>query len=202
MNVYSNALYLSESIDCSCASGHFFMGWSRKNGNPIKLNGAFFTLCTILCFVVVSAAKAELGALFLNFIEEMTFRLRLEELGHPQPKTHIHCDKAAAVGVANNTVKHQHSCSMEMHFSWVCDKVFEDAYAIKWHPGQENLADYQSKHHNGAHHQDVCPWYLHDKNSPSVLLMVAMSSSIVLELSQQDTYVTYPYLESFQVTES
>jgi hypothetical protein len=49
-------------------AGHvdiFFMGWTSKDGNPIKLNGAFFTLCAILQFVVASAAKAELGALFL-----------------------------------------------------------------------------------------------------------------------------------------
>jgi hypothetical protein len=25
-------------------------------------------------------------------------------------------------------------------------------YALSWHPGQENLADYQSKHHIGSHH--------------------------------------------------
>jgi hypothetical protein len=57
-------------------AGHveiFFMGWTAKDGNPIKLNGAFFTLCTILRFVVASAAKAILGALFLNCKEDMIF---------------------------------------------------------------------------------------------------------------------------------
>ena len=39
---------------------------------------------------------------------------------------------------------------MEMRF-WVGDKVAQDAYEIKWHPGQENLADYQSKHHLCRH---------------------------------------------------
>jgi hypothetical protein len=58
---------------------------------------------------------------------------------------------------------------MEMRFFWVGDKVAQDAYEIKWHPGQENLADYQSKHHLGSHHQAVQPWYLHEMNSPSVL---------------------------------
>ncbi len=29
----------------------------------------------------------------------------------------------------------------------------------------ENLADYQSKHHPGAHHTVVCPYNLHKKNS-------------------------------------
>ena len=107
MNVHSDASYLSESDARSRACGHFFMGWSPTDGDPIKLNGAFFTLCTILRFVVASAAEAELGALFLNCKEGMIFRLTLEELGHPQPRTHIHCDNATAVGIANNTVKRQ-----------------------------------------------------------------------------------------------
>ncbi len=33
-----------------------------------------------------------------------------------------------------------------MRYFWVCDKVAQDAYDVKWHPGKENLADYQSKH--------------------------------------------------------
>jgi hypothetical protein len=66
MNVHFNASYLSKSDAGSQAWGHFFMGWSPKDGDPIKLNGAFFTLCTILRFVVASATEAELGTLFLN----------------------------------------------------------------------------------------------------------------------------------------
>jgi hypothetical protein len=42
-------------------------------------------------------------------------------------------------------------------------------YDVKWHPGQENLADYQSKHQIGVHHQAICPWYLHNKNTPLIL---------------------------------
>jgi hypothetical protein len=66
MNVHSDASYLSESNARSQACGHFFMGWSPKDGDPIKLNGAFFTLCLILRFVVTLAAETKLGALFLN----------------------------------------------------------------------------------------------------------------------------------------
>ena len=36
---------------------------------------------------------------------------------------------------------------------------------VKYYPGKENLADYQSKHHIGAHHTAVRPWYLHEQNS-------------------------------------
>ncbi len=73
LNIHSYALYLSKSDTRSQACGNFFMGWTPNNGNPIKLNGAFFTLCAILCFVVASAAEAELGALFLSCKEGMIF---------------------------------------------------------------------------------------------------------------------------------
>jgi len=109
LNVHSDASYLSETQAHSRACGHFFMGWSPKDGDPIKLNGAFFTLCTILRFVVASAAEAKLGALFLNCKEGIIFRLTLEELGHPQPRTPVHCDNATTVGIANNTIKRQRS---------------------------------------------------------------------------------------------
>jgi hypothetical protein len=83
------------------------MGWLFKDGDPIKLNGAFSTLCTILHFVVDLAAKAELRALFLNCKEGIIFQLTLEELGHPQPQTPVHCNNATTIGIANNTVKWQ-----------------------------------------------------------------------------------------------
>ncbi len=73
LNIHSDASYLSEAKAQSRACGHFFMGWAPTDGDSIKLNGAFFTLCTILRFVVASAAEAELGALFLNCKEGIFF---------------------------------------------------------------------------------------------------------------------------------
>jgi hypothetical protein len=35
MNVHSNASYLSEAYAQSRACGHFFMGWTPKEGDPI-----------------------------------------------------------------------------------------------------------------------------------------------------------------------
>jgi hypothetical protein len=90
-------------------------------------------------------------------------------MGHLQPKNPVHCDNATAVGIANNTIKQQRSRSMEMRFFWIGDKIAQEMYALKWHPGQENLADYQSKHHIGSHHTAVRPWYLNLENPPRVL---------------------------------
>jgi hypothetical protein len=123
LNIHSDALYLSEANVHSRACGHFFMGWRADPTKPIKLNGIFFTLCAILRFIVASAVEAELGALFLNCKQATIFQLMLEEMGHPQPPTPVHCNNSTTVGIANNTVKQQRSCSMEMHFFWVEDAV-------------------------------------------------------------------------------
>jgi hypothetical protein len=145
------------------------MGWMPQDGKPIRSNGAFHVSTTILRFVVASAAKAELGALYHNCQTGIIFRLTLTDMGHPQPKTPVHCNNATAVGITNNTIKRQRSRAMEMRFFWIGDKVAQEMYTPKWHPGQENLADYQSKHHIGSHHTAMRPWYLHLANSPRVL---------------------------------
>ena len=90
-------------------------------------------------------------------------------MGHLQPKTPVHCDNATAVGISNNTIKRQRSRSMEMRYFWVADKTAQDMFVLSWHPGQENLADYQSKHHVGSHHLAARPWYLHMRDSPRFL---------------------------------
>jgi hypothetical protein len=109
------------------------MGWPADPTKPIKLNGAFFTLCAILRFIIASAVEAKLGVLFLNCKQATIFRLALEEMGHPQPLTPIHCNDSTAVGIANNTVKQQGSCSMEMHFFWVADAVEQGKFDIKYY---------------------------------------------------------------------
>ncbi len=66
LNIHLDTLYLSEVKARIRAYGHFFMGWMPKNGEPICMNGAFHISTTILRFVVASAAKAELVALYHN----------------------------------------------------------------------------------------------------------------------------------------
>ena len=65
-----------------------------------------------------------------------------------------------------------------MRFFWISDKCAQNMYALHWHPGQENLADYQSKHHIGAHHRAVRPWYLHQADSPQFLPRAASPSAL------------------------
>ncbi len=63
-------------------------------------------------------------------------------------------------------------------FFWVGHKIAQDMYELSWHPGQENLVDYQSKHHMGSHHINVRPWYLHMENSPRYLPQAQRPSTL------------------------
>jgi hypothetical protein len=144
----------------------FFIGSSPQYGKLIKLNCAFHTLCSMLCFVVASAAEAKLGSLFLNCQEGLMFKLTLEDLGHIQPKIPVHSNNATAVGIANNTIKQKQLRTIEMSYFCTYKKEAQDVYSLKWYPGQENLADYQNKHHPRVHHTAVRPYYLHENKIP------------------------------------
>jgi hypothetical protein len=176
LNVHSDASYLSVKNAKSRAAGIFFLGSIPTNNQPIRLNGAIAVLCTILKFVAATAAEAELGALFLTAKEAKIIRLTLEELGHPQPLTPIHCDNSTTVGIVNNTVKRQKSRSMEMRYFWLLDGHINKLFDFQYHPGLENLADYPSKAHPGGHHLSVRPLYVHMATSPSFLPCAAKPS--------------------------
>jgi hypothetical protein len=165
LNIHLDASYLLEANAHSRSCGNFFMGWLADPTKPIKLNGAFFTLCAMLCFVVASTTEAKLSALFLNCKQATFFWLTLKEMGHPQPLTLVYCNNSTAVGITNNTVKRQCLQIMEMRFFRVADAVNQGKFNIKYYPGKENLVDYQSKHHLSAHHMVVRPWYLHKSTS-------------------------------------
>eukprot|EP00804_Cyclotella_cryptica_P029536 CCRYP_020583-RA/>CCRYP_020583-RA protein AED:0.35 eAED:0.26 QI:0/-1/0/1/-1/1/1/0/1386 len=178
LNIHSDASYLSATRARSQVAGYYFLGSIPTDDAPIKLNGTILVFCGILKFVVASAAEAELGALFLNCREGKIQRLILEELGHPQPPTPIHCDNATATGISNDTVKKQRARAMEMQFFWVTDQVKQRFFNVRWQPGQENLADYFTKHFEPRHHLNVRPWYLHTSTSPSLLPRANAPSSL------------------------
>ena len=123
LSIHLDASYLSGIGAKSRMAGQYFLGSMPRKDKPIALNGAIFVFCGILKIVALLAAAVELGALFLNGKEGKILRLTLEEMGHLQPPTPVHCDNHTATGIANNTLKKQRSRLMEMQFFWVADKV-------------------------------------------------------------------------------
>ena len=58
LNVHSDVSYASERGAKSRTEGHYFLGWVPRDNEPIRLNGAIYTLCNIMKFVASSAAEA------------------------------------------------------------------------------------------------------------------------------------------------
>ena len=109
LNLHSDASYLSAGQGINRAGGYFFLGSIPRDNQDIQLNGNIHITYTILKLVAVSAAEAELGALFLNTQEARIIRLTLLVMGHSQPPRPVHVDNTTAVRIVNNTTKRQHS---------------------------------------------------------------------------------------------
>jgi hypothetical protein len=66
-----------------------------------------------------SAAKAELGALYINALEAFPMQLSLEEMGHKQPSTPIQTDNSTAHRVVTNNIQPRLTKAMDMIFHWL-----------------------------------------------------------------------------------
>jgi hypothetical protein len=177
LKVQSDASYLSEPKARSRAAGHFYMGMTGTEKDTRQ--GAILATTSIMKPVLSSASEAEIGALFENCKHAEILRTTLEEMGWPQPATPVQMDNSTACGIANDNIKQQRSRSIDMRFYWVRDRKQQGHFDIMWRPGKTNLADYYSKHHSAAHHQEMRPTYLHieDKQgrSPAANLAYALS---------------------------
>jgi hypothetical protein len=159
LKVHSDASYLSESKARSRAAGHFYMG--NKENDDDTTNGSILATTSIMKAVLSSASEAEIGALFENTKRATILRTTLEEMGFPQPPTPVQTDNSTACGIANDNIKQQRSRAIDMRFYWVRDRVKQQQFHIYWGPGKLNLADYYSKHHPPAHHQQMRSIYLY-----------------------------------------
>ena len=78
-----------------------------RKGNRSFHNGAIDILSAIIKHVMSSASEAETGALYYGCKRALPYKVTLEEMGHRQPPTPVHCDNLTATGIANDTVKKQ-----------------------------------------------------------------------------------------------
>ena len=110
---------------------------------------------------MASDAEAELGALYLNYQENIPIRFTLEEMGHSQPPTTVQVDNSTALGISTVTIKQCKSKAIDTQFFCIWDISNQDQFNIYWKPGSTNRGDYFTKHCPPAHHSTVRPSYLH-----------------------------------------
>jgi hypothetical protein len=150
--VHSDAGYCNKKNTCSQAGGHFFLSNDKKN--PPN-NGTILTNATIIKAVMSSAAKAELGALYLNVKEAVYLRQILDKMDHPQPRTLIQTNNTTAERVINNKIQPRCTKAIGMRCHWLRNRKAQGQFKIYWQSGNTNLADYFTKHQPPAHHINV-----------------------------------------------
>jgi hypothetical protein len=98
---HAGAGFHNESKGCSQAKAHIFV---FKNNPFPKHNGPVLSICQIMKFVISSATKAKLGALYTTAKKMLPLCQILIEMGWPQPCTPIQTDNSTAIGVINPTI--------------------------------------------------------------------------------------------------
>ena len=136
-----------------------------KEGEMPTHNSPIHIVSGIMKNVMASAAEAETGASFTCGQEGCPIRTTLEELGHKQPPTPIYTDNETSKGILAGTIKQRRSNAIDMRFYWLQDRIKQGQYTIHWRRGDQNLADYHTKHHPPQHHKKMRSTYLHEPES-------------------------------------
>ena len=103
---------------------------------------------------MTSASEAEIAALFLNCKAAIPLRIALEEMSHPQPKTHTVTDNASAEELINKNMVPNGAKVRDMRFNWLKCREAQEQFDLIWRPGKNNKADYHIKNHSASHHKD------------------------------------------------
>ena len=160
--------------------GHFYLG----NHDPTTEapNGPILNTTGILANVMAAASKAEAAALFTNMKEGVLHRTALKDMGWPQLPTHITVDNSTVAGLAQDTIKANKSCAMDMQLHWIQDCAQQQQFNVVWAPGAINKADYFTKLHAPIHHHHMHPVYLHitPPTTPAQLPLANLSCRGVL----------------------
>ena len=81
-------------------------------------------------------------------------------MGHPQPATPAKTDNSTADSFVKGTLKQNRSKSWDMRYHWLIDQSELDNFFIYWDKGENNYADYHTKHFPPSHHRNVRPNYI------------------------------------------
>jgi hypothetical protein len=76
------------------------------------------TIAQIIKAVMSLAAKAKIGALFINCWEAVPACHTLEFLSHPQPPTPIQTNNTTVLGIVNNNIMKKLK-AMDMKYHWL-----------------------------------------------------------------------------------
>jgi hypothetical protein len=163
LKITSDAAYLIQPKARSRAAVHYHLGWHNSD----RVNGDLDVLCQTIKNVVLSAAEAETGGIYIGGKHACPIRAALTELGHTQPATGTpsETDDNTAQGILNSKMRQKLSKAFDMRYWWMKDRIHQRQFNLLWAPGKSNLADYFTKHFPPWHHRKMRYKYLQKLNS-------------------------------------
>ena len=81
-----------------------------------RFNVPIITIADIIKFIMSSATKAELSAMFITAKKMVPFLQTLIKMCWPQPSSPLQTDNSTSVSVTNNTTMPCQTKSIDMHF--------------------------------------------------------------------------------------
>jgi hypothetical protein len=125
-----------------------------------KPNGAILTVCKTIQGVMTSAAEAKTAGVYGNAQESIACCISLHALGHPQPATPLKTDNSTSNSFVHANIKQRRSKTWDMQWNWLRDKDTLKQLRIYWDKGQNDDANYFTKHHPPSHHLAMRPKYV------------------------------------------
>ena len=110
--------------------------------SPPTLAGVIHNVAEIIKGVMSSAAKAELGAMYINAQKAVEEQIILQEMGHKQPATPIQVNNSTAKGIVNKWVQPNRTKDMDMRFHWLRYCYIQKKNQNFFRPGSSNYANY------------------------------------------------------------
>jgi hypothetical protein len=147
---HADAGFLNKTNSRSRAGAHIYL--SEGDLFP-RFNSAILSIAQVIKFIMTSAAKTELAALFITAQEIISHCQILIAIGWPQPKSPIQMDNSTAAGVTNKTIVPCRSKMMDMQFWWLHCQASQDQFCYYWDAGAKNWANYHIKHHPDTYHK-------------------------------------------------
>ena len=144
LSAHSDAVYLNVPRAHSRADAHIMLS---ENTPVPSLNGPVLTIAQIIKNVMSSSAEANLSGLFICAKAMIPLRNTLTEMGWPQTPSPVQCNNSTATGVTNKTMVNNMLKSMDMRLWWLQYRYPQEHFRYYWVPGNQNLADYSTKHH-------------------------------------------------------
>ena len=157
LEVDSDAAFLVLPNSKSRIDGYFRLLHHQNSPHCCHVdNGPILVEVLTVKSVLTSAAEAETHGVFHNAKLVLPLVHMLKEMGHPQRHPpRIRTDNSTSCGFANNNIVLKRSKFWDLKLHWLRDKQSHTFFSVFWDKGNNNGADYFTKHHPTFHHRHI-----------------------------------------------